>query len=105
MKYSHRLVATAVGVALGVIVTVSSAWSAPLLVTLCHKGKQTLTLPAPAAKQHVAQHGDTLGPCGGCGLCVSDAECPDGRTCNADEICLPSCECPVCDVCTGFCVR
>lgn len=31
-------------------------------VTLCHKGKKTLTVGAPAAKAH-QRHGDTLGPC------------------------------------------
>jgi hypothetical protein len=31
-------------------------------VTLCHKGKKTITVGAPAAKAHL-RHGDTLGPC------------------------------------------
>ncbi len=34
----------------------------PARVEVCHKGKKTLTLPAPAAEAH-ARHGDTLGPC------------------------------------------
>jgi hypothetical protein len=31
-------------------------------VTLCHKGKKTLTVGAPAAKAHL-RHGDKLGRC------------------------------------------
>ena len=31
-------------------------------VTLCHKGKKTLTVGAPAAKAHL-RHGDKLGAC------------------------------------------
>lgn len=31
-------------------------------VTLCHKGRKTLTVAAPAADAH-RRHGDTLGPC------------------------------------------
>jgi len=31
-------------------------------VTLCHKGKKTITVGKPAAKAHL-RHGDTLGPC------------------------------------------
>jgi hypothetical protein len=31
-------------------------------VTLCHKGKKTITVGAPAAKAHL-RHGDKLGPC------------------------------------------
>jgi hypothetical protein len=31
-------------------------------VTLCHKGKKTITVGAPAVKAHL-RHGDTLGPC------------------------------------------
>jgi hypothetical protein len=31
-------------------------------VTLCHKGKKTITVGAPAARAHL-RHGDTLGPC------------------------------------------
>jgi hypothetical protein len=31
-------------------------------VTLCHKGKKTITVGAPAAKAHM-RHGDKLGPC------------------------------------------
>jgi hypothetical protein len=29
---------------------------------ICHKGKKTLELPAPAARGHLS-HGDTPGPC------------------------------------------
>jgi hypothetical protein len=31
-------------------------------VTLCHKGKKTITVGAPAVKAHM-RHGDTLGRC------------------------------------------
>lgn len=31
-------------------------------VTLCHKGKNTLTVAAPAAQAHL-NHGDTMGAC------------------------------------------
>ena len=31
-------------------------------VTLCHKGKNTLTVATPAASAHYA-HGDSAGPC------------------------------------------
>ena len=31
-------------------------------VTICHKGKNTLTVGAPAVKAHTA-HGDTIGAC------------------------------------------
>lgn len=31
-------------------------------VTLCHKGKKTITVGAPATKAHL-KHGDRLGPC------------------------------------------
>jgi hypothetical protein len=31
-------------------------------VTLCHKGKKTITVGAPAAKAHM-RHGDKVGPC------------------------------------------
>lgn len=31
-------------------------------VTLCHKGKKTMTLPAEAASAHL-NHGDRRGPC------------------------------------------
>ena len=31
-------------------------------VTLCHKGKKTITVGAPAQKAHL-RHGDKLGPC------------------------------------------
>ena len=31
-------------------------------VSLCHKGKKTITVGAPAVKAHLA-HGDTLGRC------------------------------------------
>jgi hypothetical protein len=31
-------------------------------VTLCHKGKNTITVGAGAVAAHLA-HGDTLGPC------------------------------------------
>ena len=31
-------------------------------VTLCHKGKKTMTLPREAASAHM-DHGDRMGPC------------------------------------------
>lgn len=31
-------------------------------VQVCHKGKNTLSLPAPAVQAHLG-HGDTMGPC------------------------------------------
>jgi hypothetical protein len=33
-------------------------------VTLCHKGKNSITVGQPAVKAHL-KHGDTLGPCTG----------------------------------------
>ncbi|MGK0359433.1 MAG: hypothetical protein ACI9U2_001735, partial [Bradymonadia bacterium] len=33
-----------------------------------------------------------------------DQDCARGQTCNAGEVCLPDPECPVCDVCAGWCV-
>jgi hypothetical protein len=95
---------TAVGLTLVVIAAASPAWSQPPQVTLCHKGKTTLTLPVPAAAAHIAQHGDTLGPCG-CGPCIADDDCPAGTGCNAADVCVPWCACPECDVCAGFCVE
>ncbi len=41
---------------------------------------------------------------GECGECTSDFECPPGTVCNAGELCLISCSCPMCDVCAGHCV-
>ncbi len=102
MTTRRMLLALAIAVIV-VMATSSRAWSVPPLVTLCHKGKVTLTLPLPAAQSHIAQHGDTSGPC--CGPCISDEDCPPAMTCNAEEACLPSCDCPECDVCAGFCVR
>lgn len=32
-------------------------------VTLCHKGKKTITVGEKAAKKHIERHGDTVGPC------------------------------------------
>jgi hypothetical protein len=31
-------------------------------VTICHKGKKTITVGKPALKAHL-KHGDTVGPC------------------------------------------
>ena len=42
--------------------TVSVAQYGKTKVTLCHKGKKTLTVGAPAQKAHL-RHGDKLGPC------------------------------------------
>ena len=36
--------------------------------------------------------------------CRGDQDCRDGQRCNAAEVCLPDPECPVCDVCAGWCV-
>jgi hypothetical protein len=33
-------------------------------VTICHKGKKTITVAKPALKAHL-KHGDTVGPCPG----------------------------------------
>jgi hypothetical protein len=32
-------------------------------VTICHKGKNTITVGAPAVEAHLNNHGDTEGPC------------------------------------------
>lgn len=102
MTKRRMLLGMAVGITLAVIAAPLPAWSTPPLVTLCHKGRTTLTLPLPAAIAHIARHGDTRGAC--CGPCISDADCPDGMTCDTEE-CLQSCACPECDVCAGFCVK
>ena len=39
-----------------------------------------------------------------CGPCTSDSQCPEHLVCNAGDICLQSCQCPLCAVCTGNCV-
>jgi len=39
-----------------------------------------------------------------CGECTSDLDCPGGTACNAGDLCLISCSCPMCDVCAGHCV-
>ena len=41
---------------------------------------------------------------GECGECISDLDCPSGTSCNASDICIISCECPMYDVCAGHCV-
>jgi hypothetical protein len=38
-----------------------------------------------------------------CGLCYGDEDCGPAEVCNATSLCLPSCGCPQCRVCTGFC--
>ncbi len=35
--------------------------------------------------------------------CYADADCDDGFSCNADELCLPDPTCPGCTVCYGYC--
>ncbi len=30
-----------------------------------------------------------------CGLCTSNSECPEGTICNAGDLCLKSCQCPM----------
>ena len=35
----------------------------PPRITICHNGKQTLTLPITSAEAHVLRHGDSYGPC------------------------------------------
>jgi len=43
------------------------------------------------------------GPDEECGECTSDQECAGG-TCSTDAgVCLPSCDCPECNVCAGHC--
>ncbi len=39
-----------------------------------------------------------------CGPCTSDSQCREGLVCNAGDICLQSCQCPLCAVCAGNCV-
>ncbi|PKN54846.1 MAG: hypothetical protein CVU56_24420 [Deltaproteobacteria bacterium HGW-Deltaproteobacteria-14] len=39
-----------------------------------------------------------------CGECVSSEQCAEGELCTASHECLPSCDCPMCDVCAGHCV-
>jgi hypothetical protein len=47
---------------LGCVAVVPRSEPPPEKVVLCHKGKKTLTVAAPAADAH-RRHGDTLGPC------------------------------------------
>lgn len=103
MTMQRTLFATAIGFAAVMIASASPGWAASPGVTLCHKGEKTLTLQPSVADRHVAQHGDTLGPCG-CGPCISTEDCPAGTVCNANQLCLLWCECPECDVCAGLCV-
>jgi hypothetical protein len=35
-------------------------------------------------------------------ICYSNEEC-DGRSCNAERVCLSDPQCPECDVCVGWC--
>ncbi len=39
-----------------------------------------------------------------CGPCTSDSQCPTVFVCNVGDICLQSCQCPLCAVCAGNCV-
>jgi len=36
--------------------------------------------------------------------CYGPEQCPDGKHCNAAEVCLQDPACPECDVCVGWCV-
>ncbi len=56
---------------------------------------------AEAAGVAVAYEGEC--GIGMCGECISDNECPYGTRC-ASEVCMTSCECPMCDVCAGQCI-
>jgi hypothetical protein len=57
---------------------------------------------AAAAGVNVVHDGACIEP--ECGECTSDADCSAGTRCNAADLCLVSCECPMCDVCAGHCV-
>ena len=39
-----------------------------------------------------------------CGPCTSDSQCRVDLVCNAGDICLQSCQCPLCAVCAGNCL-
>ena len=62
----------------------------------------TMTEPPTTTFQPPATTTTTMP--GACGPCVSDDGCPPGTVCNASQLCLPWCECPLCDVCAGLCV-
>jgi hypothetical protein len=49
-------------VVLAVMAIVSSVAAEQAKVTICHKGKTTITVAEPAAAAHYA-HGDAPGPC------------------------------------------
>ena len=50
-------------------------------VTICHKGRQTITVAAPAVEAHL-RHGDTLGPCTDDD---SDSDDDNGSSNNSDD--------------------
>jgi hypothetical protein len=47
------------------ISTETTASQSPAKVTICHKGKVTLSVSANAVAAHRTHHGDTLGACAG----------------------------------------
>jgi hypothetical protein len=52
----------AVGLASGSTSSAQAQYAPGTKVTLCHKGKNTITVSQNALKAHLA-HGDTVGPC------------------------------------------
>jgi len=49
-------------VLLAVMAIVSAVSAEQTKITICHKGKNTLTVAEPAVAAHLA-HGDAMGPC------------------------------------------
>jgi hypothetical protein len=59
----RRFIVAGLVVVMMVLVVIASVFAGGQdKVTLCHKGKNTLTVAAPAAAAHYA-HGDTPGAC------------------------------------------
>jgi len=58
----RELVAAALVAVVTVVAIVSSVAAQQTKVTICHKGKNTLTVAEPAVAAHIA-HGDAMGAC------------------------------------------
>ena len=63
------LLGAAVAGACAIPVVASQGDGPPDQVVICHKpgtpAEKTMTLPRPAAENHIRSHGDTAGPCEG----------------------------------------
>ena len=58
----RELVAAALVAVVTVVAIVSSVAAQQTKITICHKGKNTLTVAEPAVAAHIA-HGDAMGAC------------------------------------------